>query len=122
MNFLILSPAPPPPVPGYLFFRGRKGVGGGQNFLVYCGRCVWIFCTQVLRDFFLYMNPLTNGGRPGSELQVTPAELPPIWALTGEDNRFQTGMHRLKIFRNPSVAPGTCLGGHLVTIRLLEHP
>ena len=34
--------------------------------------------------FFLYMDPLTHGGGPGSELPV-PAVAPPLWALASED-------------------------------------
>ena len=67
-NFSILSPLPEP---GYPFFLGR-----GQIFLAYCGRCVWIGA----RDpgiFSLYMDPLTNGGGPGSELRVPPVAPPP---------------------------------------------
>ena len=29
---------------------------------------------------------------------------------------------KFDFFRNPSAAPGMCLGDHLVTIRVLEHP
>ena len=34
--------------------------------------------------FFLYMDPLTHGGGPGSELRVPPVA-PPLWALASED-------------------------------------
>ena len=59
MIFWILTPVPPRT--GVPFFRGGWGVGGGglgggQNFFVYCGRCVCIW-TWVLKNFFLVPPP-----------------------------------------------------------------
>ena len=65
-----------PPHLGTPFFGGGEG---GQNFFAYCGRCVCIW-TWVLRTFFLYMDPLTHGGGPGSQLQ-TPLVGPPTLPL-----------------------------------------
>ena len=51
MNFLLLAPIPPPPVPGYPFWGGW-----GQNFFVYCGRCVCIW-TWGLKNVLLVYGP-----------------------------------------------------------------
>ena len=59
-----------PPVPGCHFF-GRGVGGGGQNFLAYCGRCVWIW-TRVRNNFVLVHGPPNLWQGPGSELRVPP--------------------------------------------------
>ena len=66
--------------------------------------CVW---TKVLKIFFLYMDPLTHGGDPGSQLSV-PRVPPPS----------PYGPLRVRT----SVAPRMVFGTHLVTIGVLEHP
>ena len=76
MNFSFLTPlAPHTRVP--LF--GGVGVGGcrggGSKLL-----CVfWVLCVDLDpgATFFLYMDPLTHGGGPGSELRVPPVAPPP---------------------------------------------
>ena len=86
MNFSFFTPlAPRTRVPLFGEAGGGGGVGGGgvQNFFAYSGCCVWIW-TQVRATFFLYMDPLTHGGGPGSKLRVPPVA-PPLWALASED-------------------------------------
>ena len=64
---------------------GGGGVGGGgQNFFVYCGRCVCIW-TWVLEKFFLVYGPPNpwRGSRVPSP--GTPSHPPPIWPLANED-------------------------------------
>ena len=82
MNFSFLTPvAPRTQVP----FFGGVGVwvgggcrGGGQNFFFFlilgavCG-----FGPRSGATFFLYMDPLTHCGGPGSELRVPPVAPPP---------------------------------------------
>ena len=55
-------------------------------FIMSCGCCVWILPRVLENFFFLYMDPLTRGGRPRSELRVPPVAPPaPRWPLAGED-------------------------------------
>ena len=55
MNFLILTPLRPP-------YRVRgwweEWWWGGENFFVYCGRCVWIWIWVLNNFFFLEYGPL----------------------------------------------------------------
>ena len=51
--------------------------------------CVfWVLCVDLeprsRATFFLYMDPLTHGGGPGSKLRVPPAA-PALQALASED-------------------------------------
>ena len=83
MNFSFLTPLPPRtrvPLFGGVGGGGGGGVGGGgQNYFAYCGCCVWNW-TRVRATFSLYMDPLTHGGGPGSELRV-PLVAPPYGPL-----------------------------------------
>ena len=77
MNFSFLTPlAPPTQVP--LF--GGVGVGwgcrGGVKTSLRILGAVCGFGPRFRATFFLYMDPLTHGGGPGSELQVPPVAPP----------------------------------------------
>ena len=69
MIFWILTPVPPPRT-GVPFLGGG---GGGSKLL-----CVlWPLCVYLdLGPEELYMDPLTHGGGPGSQLQVPPVTPP----------------------------------------------
>ena len=85
MNFSFLTPlAPRTRVP--LFWGcvgGCRGGGGVKTSLRFVG-AVCGFGPRSGAIFFLYMDPLTHGGGPGSEIPGTPGR-PPLWALAGED-------------------------------------
>ena len=87
MNFSFLTPLPSP-VPGYPFLGGWGGgwggVRGGVKTSLRILGAVCGFGPRSRATFFLYMDPLTHGGGPGSELQVPPVA-PPLWALASED-------------------------------------
>ena len=73
MIFWILNPVPPRTwVP---FFGGWGGMGGVKTSLRIVA-AVCVFGPGSLRTFFLYMDPLTHGGGPGSQLQVPPVGSP----------------------------------------------
>ena len=74
MNFSILTPYPPPRVPGNPF-------GGGGHFFAYCGRC-GLIQTEVLNNFFLVRGPPNQWQGPGSKLRVSSP--PPKWPPAGE--------------------------------------
>ena len=63
------------------------GVGGGVvNTSLRILRAVCGLGPRSGATFFLYIDPLTHGGGPGSELRVPPvAPPPPQWALARED-------------------------------------
>ena len=68
MIFWILTPVPPRtwvPLLGW-------GVGGGFKTSLCIVAAVSVFGPGPRRTFFLYMDPLTHGGGPGSQLQVLP--------------------------------------------------
>ena len=72
MIFLILTPVPLPPAP----HPGTPFFWWGLKFL-----CVlWPLCVYLdlgpKEFFFLYMDPLTHDGGPGSQLQVPPVGPP----------------------------------------------
>ena len=78
MIFWILTPVPPQHL-------GPFWGGGGKTSLRIVA-VVCVFGPGSCRTFFLYMDPLTHGGGPGSQLQVPPvAPPPPIWPLGSED-------------------------------------
>ena len=89
MNFSFLTPlAPRTRVPLFGGVGGGGmggGVGGGgvttslRILGVVCG-----FGPRSRATFFLYMDPLTHGRGPGSQLQVPPVA-PHLWALASED-------------------------------------
>ena len=58
--------------------------GGGVKTSLRILGAVCGFGPRSRATFFLYMDPLTHGGGPGSELQVPPVA-PPLWALASED-------------------------------------
>ena len=71
MIFWILTPVPPPPpTPGYPFW------GGGFKTSLRIVADVCVFGPGSWALFFLYMDPLTHGGGPGSQLQVPPVGPP----------------------------------------------
>ena len=80
-EFFVFDPFSPP-YPGTIFWGGCRG-GGVKTSLrilgVVCG-----FGPRSAATFFLYMDPLTPGGGPGSELRVPPVA-PSLWALARED-------------------------------------
>ena len=59
------------------------GVGGGGKTSLRILGAVCGFGPRSRATFFLYMQPLTHGGGPGSELRVPPVA--PLWALASED-------------------------------------
>ena len=77
MNFSFLTPlAPRTRVP---LFGGVGGVGGCRGGVKTSLRTLGAVCRFRPRSwatFFLYMDPLTHGGGPGSELQVPPVAPP----------------------------------------------
>ena len=78
MNFSFLTPLPPRTrVPLFGGVGGGGCRGGGSKLL-----CVlWLLCVELdPATFFLYMDPLTHGGGPGSELRV-PLVAPPYGPL-----------------------------------------
>ena len=76
LDFDPRTPPPPPPAPGYPFLGGG-GVGGGGGKTSLCiVAAVCVFGPGSWRTFFLYMDPLTHGGGPGSQLQVPPVTPP----------------------------------------------
>ena len=80
MNFSFLTPLAPP-YPGTLFWGGGGGVGGcrgggGVKTSLRILGAVCRFGPRSRATFFLYMDPLTHGGGPGSELQVPPVAPP----------------------------------------------
>ena len=88
--------------------------------------CVWI-STWVLNNFFLYINPLTDGRGSGFKLRVPPVG-PPYGPLLMRTQPFLRwigcfmaleNFAKFDFFRNPSFGPGMGLGDHLVTIRVL---
>ena len=60
------------------------GVSGGVKTSLRILGAVSGFGPRSRATFFLYMDPLTHGGGPGSEIQVPPVATP-LWALTIED-------------------------------------
>ena len=79
MNFSFFNPFSPP-YPGTPFWGGWgwggcRG-GGGKTSLRILG-AVCGFGPRSRATFFLYMDPLTHGGGPGSELQIPPVAPPP---------------------------------------------
>ena len=94
MNFLFLTPlAPRTRVP---LFGGGWGWGGCRGGGFKTSLCILgAVCGFEPRSgatFFLYMDPLTHGGGPGSELQVPPAAPPygPLLVRTFS-GRFHAG-------------------------------
>ena len=77
MNFSFLTPlAPRTRVP---LFGGGGGVGGVLGGVKTSLRILGAMCGFGPRSgatFFLYMDPLTHGGGPGSELRVPPVAPP----------------------------------------------
>ena len=61
---------------------GVSGGGGVKTSLRILG-AVCGFGPRSRATFFLYMDPLTHGGGPGSELRVP--LVAPLWALASED-------------------------------------
>ena len=80
MIFWILTPLPPRT--GVPFFQGGGvgvggwGGGGGPKTSLRIVAAVCVFGPGSCRTFFLYMDPLTHGGGPGSQLQVPPVSPP----------------------------------------------
>ena len=71
MNFSFLTPlAPRTRVPLFV------GAGGGVKTSLRILGAVCGFGPRSRATFFLYMDPLTHGGGPGSELQVPPVAPP----------------------------------------------
>ena len=79
MNFSFLNPFSPP-YPGTPFWGGGAGGGGGCRGGVKTSlRILGVVCGFGPRSgatFFLYMDPVTHGGGPGSELRVPPVATP----------------------------------------------
>ena len=99
-------------------------MGWGVNTALCIVAAVSIFGLASRRTFFLYIDPLTHGGGPGSQLRVPPA--PPYGPLPVSTWPFSHWVgclvtlekfSKFDFFRNPSVAPRMGLGDHLVTIR-----
>ena len=85
MNFLFLTPLPPRTRAPLLGGGGWGGVsGGGVKTTLRIVAAVCGIGPRSRATFFLYMDPLTHGGGPGSELRV-PLVAPPLWALASED-------------------------------------
>ena len=81
MNFSFLPPlAPRTRVP---LFGGLGGLSGGgvKTSLRILGAVCGFGPRSRATFFFLYMDPLTHGGGPGSELQVPPPPHPPYGPL-----------------------------------------
>ena len=77
MNFLFLTAlAPRTRVPTFGGVGVGVGVGGGVKTSLRILGAVCGFGPRAWATFFLYMDPLTHGGGPGSELQVPPAAPP----------------------------------------------
>ena len=80
MNFSFLTPlAPRTRVPlfgGVGEWGGVGGWGGGVKTSLRILGAVCRFGPRSQATFFLYMDPLTHGGGPGSELQVPPVAPP----------------------------------------------
>ena len=73
MIFWILTPVPPPHL-------GTPFLGGLGVVVKTCLRIAAALCVfgpGSSRTFFLYMDPLTHGGGPRSQLQVPPVPPPP---------------------------------------------
>ena len=78
MNFSFLTPlALRTRVPLFGGDGGGGGVGGGVNTSLRILGAVCGFGPRSRETFFLYMDPLTHGGGPRSELQVPPVAPPP---------------------------------------------
>ena len=76
MIFWILTPVPPRTrVPLFGGVGGGVSGGGVKTSLRILG-AVCGFGPRSGATFFLYMDPLTHGGGPGSELQVPPVAPP----------------------------------------------
>ena len=131
MNFSVFD-AFTPPYPGTPFWGGGWGVGGvsggGVKTSVRILGAVCGFGPRSRATFVLYIDPLTHGGGPGSELRVPlvaplygPLLVRPFsgWIRLFNDT---CKISESDFFGNPSVAPGMGLGDDLVTIRVLEHP
>ena len=76
MNFSFLTPLPPStrvPLFGGVGVGGCRG-GGGSKLLLRTLGALCGFGPRFGATFFWYMDPLTHGGGPGSELQV-----PLVW-------------------------------------------
>ena len=83
MNFLFLTPLAPRtrvPLFGGVGVGGGGGVGGGVKTSLRILGAVCGFGPRSGATFFLYMDPLTHGRGPGSELQV-PLAAPPYGPL-----------------------------------------
>ena len=77
MIFWILTPVPSRT--GVPFFEGGVGGGvggGGGKTSLRIVAAVCVFGPGSCRTFFLYMDPLTHGGGPRSQLQVPPVAPP----------------------------------------------
>ena len=72
MNFSVLTPLAPRTWVPLFGGVGCWGGGGGKTSLCILGAVCRFGAT-----FFLYMDPLTHGGDPGSELRVAAVAPPP---------------------------------------------
>ena len=111
MNFLFLTPlAPRTRVP--VFGGGGGGVGGIKTSLRILG-AVCGFGPRSGATFFLYMDPLTHGRGPGSELRVPPAAPPygPLLVRTWPFSRWiklfsdTRKISKIRLFRKPFCRP-----------------